>query len=70
MEILTFILILILIIIITAILIWGGVTNWQFAHKMYSCQKISDIFNIFLCSRFERNKKQSQNAINHVRHLK
>ena len=39
MEILTFILILILIIIITAILIWGGVTNWQFAHKMYSCQK-------------------------------
>ena len=39
MEILTFILLLILLTVLVAILIWGGVTNWKFSSKMYSCKR-------------------------------
>jgi len=39
MKILTFILLLILLGVLVAILVWGGVTNWKFSSKMYSCKK-------------------------------
>ena len=39
MEILTFILCVILVGVLVAILIWGGVTDWKFSSKMYSCKK-------------------------------
>jgi len=47
MEILSFVLSIILLGVLVAILVWGGVTDWKFSSKMYSCKK--DINGKYSC---------------------